>query len=90
MAVTAGRTYTPKRLDLDWHKDAKCVGRDPNIFFPAKGYPAAGAMAICHNCPARDRCLSYALDAGERDGVWGETTREERKTLRAERRAARR
>jgi WhiB family redox-sensing transcriptional regulator len=60
-----------------------CRQVDPELFFPiaAKG-PAeqqvADAKAVCGPCAVRPDCLSYALEALP-EGIWGGTTREERR-----------
>ncbi|RJT82207.1 WhiB family transcriptional regulator [Arthrobacter cheniae] len=40
------------------------------------------AASLCMACGARAACLSYALAADERHGVWGGTTAAERKSRR--------
>jgi len=32
------------------------------------------AIRICFTCPVRVECLTYAVDAGEREGIWGGKT----------------
>lgn len=79
----------------DWSQ-AKCVGCDPNLFFPdgVGGRPKTGAESqskdnyerwpadnICPGCPIIDDCLSWALVNWE-EGVWGGTTDEERQIMR--------
>ncbi|TYC15506.1 WhiB family transcriptional regulator [Actinomadura syzygii] len=71
-----------------WSDHAICRGADPDLFFPI-GYSAPvlkaqedAAKAICANCPVKAECLSWALQVGEPDGVWGGTTPEERRYLR--------
>lgn len=59
-------------------------GQDPDFWFPANGDRAGAerAKAACARCPARSRCLDWALTAGERSGIWGGTTPNERHALR--------
>jgi WhiB family redox-sensing transcriptional regulator len=77
-----------------WWARAACASADPELFFPISySGPAqrqvARAKAICARCPIRRECLSYALDAGPIQGVWGGMTEEERHRLaRRERRAS--
>lgn len=61
---------------------ALCKGRDPGLWFPAPGGSMERAKAVCRACPARARCLDWALAANERDGVWGGASPEERARLR--------
>jgi hypothetical protein len=42
---------------------------------------ASLAIEGCLACPVRASCLSYALAADERHGVWGGTTRPQRRAL---------
>jgi WhiB family redox-sensing transcriptional regulator len=73
--------------DDHWTLYAACRGQDPELFYPVSfAGPAladvARAKAICARCGVRPDCLSWALRAGEPDGVWGGTTPEERRHLR--------
>lgn len=55
----------------------------PGDWFAHADSPAtADAIAVCGGCPERVACLAYALKAGE-VGVWGGTTPEQRKALKA-------
>jgi WhiB family redox-sensing transcriptional regulator len=36
------------------------------------------AKAVCESCPVRAECLNHAVRAGERYGVWGGLTSDER------------
>lgn len=74
---------SPAFMDL-----GSCRGLDPDIFFPDRGESLAPAKAICANCIVRDECLEWALDEGERFGVWGGTSERERRKLRRARREA--
>jgi WhiB family redox-sensing transcriptional regulator len=55
----------------DWMADAACRGMDINIFFPPHGSHGNEAKAVCAVCPVAEQCEQYALDAGERSGIWG-------------------
>jgi hypothetical protein len=46
------------------------------------------AIAICFQCPLVDKCLAYALNAKEREGIWGGTTPAERRQLMAQGKAS--
>ena len=70
-----------------WRIQARCLGSDPDLFFPlgGSGEPLAQAETakhICHECEVRDVCLQYALETNQVTGVWGGTTEEERRSLR--------
>lgn len=62
---------------------AACRGADTETFFPAPGDLATvrRALMICGRCPVRIPCRRYALDHGERYGIWGGLTEETRETL---------
>ena len=70
----------------EWMADAACteVG-DPDQFFPDKGHATRPARLVCARCGVRAECLQYALDNGERFGVWGGHSVEEREALGAAR-----
>jgi WhiB family transcriptional regulator, redox-sensing transcriptional regulator len=76
-----------------WWTRAACASADPELFFPISySGPAlrqvARAKAICARCPIQQECLSYALDAGSIQGVWGGMTEEERRRLARRKRRA--
>ncbi len=57
---------------------------DPELWFPLSERSVAQiemARGLCHACPVRFRCLTNALERGERDGIWGGTTPSERATM---------
>lgn len=71
----------------NWRSQARCLGCDPDLFFPlgGTGAPLAQAemaKAMCRVCPVRELCLHYALESNQVTGVWGGTTEEERRVLR--------
>lgn len=67
-----------------WAAEALCAETDPELFFPTKGQSPARAKAICAQCPVIQQCLKYALTSPVAlAGIWGGTTEDERKPLRA-------
>jgi WhiB family redox-sensing transcriptional regulator len=60
--------------NLDWLANAACAGMDPRAFF-ATGHHARAqvnaAKRICASCPVRPACETWAIETGERFGVWG-------------------
>src|SRR5580693_3018267 len=67
----------------NWRAASACLNTDPDVFFPvpvgtAASKPAARALRICAGCPVRQECLDFAMESGEKDGIWGGTTPEER------------
>lgn len=73
----------------DWRPEAACRGLDPELFFSSDDIvnrqerleQEAEAKAVCTRCTVRNDCLSYALDAGERYGIWGGLNPQERRAL---------
>jgi WhiB family redox-sensing transcriptional regulator len=73
---------------MSWQERANCLGLDPDLFFPERGEPVDQAKNVCVSCEVRVECLEYALEAGERFGVWGGTSERERRRIRRQRRLA--
>lgn len=71
--------------EWDWHDRARCAETDPALFHPDDGESAAPALRVCAACEVRARCLKWALETGQRWGVWGGTTERERQRIRAAR-----
>lgn len=65
----------------DWRDLALCAQTDPDSFFPGKGESPRPAKRVCAACEVRTECLQYALDRGERFGVWGGLSERERRVL---------
>ncbi|MGI5414274.1 WhiB family transcriptional regulator [Actinomadura luteofluorescens] len=81
------------RRDWAWQERAACRGEGLALFFgpatgddreypPAKRDREAEAKWICGLCEVRTDCLEYALDAGEKYGIFGGLNEEERKRFR--------
>ncbi|MFG2046172.1 WhiB family transcriptional regulator [Micromonospora sp. NPDC048935] len=69
----------------DWRHASACRDEDPELFHPVgTSGPALlqveQARAVCHRCPVRDQCLTWALDHME-FGVAGGLSEDERRTL---------
>jgi WhiB family redox-sensing transcriptional regulator len=90
--MMAERTSSLARLfatepENDWRPLAACKGIDPELFFSSDELPnkqdrierEASAKAICARCSVRSECLSYAIAAGERYGIWGGLNPQERR-----------
>ncbi len=54
---------------------------DPGVFFPTTEEEAGLALSYCSVCQVRDVCLAWAVRNGERYGVWGGTTEQQRRRL---------
>lgn len=71
--------------DTAWMSRGACQAEDPEIFFPIAAIgpardQATAAKAVCRRCPVQQPCLSYAVRTAQ-DGIWGGTTRDERRAL---------
>lgn len=67
--------------EVEWMHDASCAGADHELFFADSPRQIARAKAICSGCPVRVPCLADALERGEKFGVWGGKTGDERAEL---------
>lgn len=76
--------------DARWQDFALCRDSDPDLWFAEGqgGQPYREAKAICKRCPVRPSCLEYALEHGERWGLWGGLSEHERRMLLRQRQAA--
>jgi WhiB family redox-sensing transcriptional regulator len=64
-----------------WKSRALCSQTDPEQFYPEKGASVRAAKDVCARCEVRADCLEYAIEKGDRFGVWGGMTYGERKGL---------
>ena len=69
-------------LEPDDHRRAACRDADVDVFFPARGDNGRDAMAVCRGCPVRVACLTTAVTAGEKFGIWGGAGEEDLRVLR--------
>jgi len=76
--------------ELSWQDYANCRGADADLFFPERGASTRRAKAICAACEVRGKCLDFAIDYGEKFGIWGGMSERERRRVRRERMVARR
>lgn len=61
---------------------ALCTQADPELWFPDSPAAAHGkAVAICRACPVMQECLAWALATNEEFGIWGATTRTQRREI---------
>ena len=71
---------------MDWRHRAACRDVDPELFFPIGNTGPAlmqieEAKQVCHQCPATEACLKWALESGQDAGVWGGLSEDERRAL---------
>jgi WhiB family transcriptional regulator, redox-sensing transcriptional regulator len=76
---------------MQWLDRARCLGEDPELFFPVGSTGAAleqveDAKAVCGRCTVRPECLQWALDTAQDAGVWGGMSEDERRSIRRARR----
>jgi WhiB family redox-sensing transcriptional regulator len=82
---------------LNWQEAGACRDADLRLFFSPDGDDATSteraverrrrireAIRICEQCPVRQVCRRYALENGEKFGVWGGLTETERRRLRSQ------
>ena len=67
----------------NWRAASACLNADPDLFFPvavgnAVSKQVSRALRLCQECTVRQDCLDFAMQTGEKDGIWGGTTPEER------------
>lgn len=74
----------------NWRQLAACADENPELFFPtatggkwshAYQEQVDTAKSVCHRCPVSDLCFMFAME-NHAEGVWGETTDDERKDIR--------
>jgi len=75
----------PASEDRSWQDRANCLGVDPDLFFPERGASTREAKEVCRGCEVRQQCLDYALENGEKFGIWGGLSERERRRLRRQR-----
>ena len=73
----------------EWQDLAACREIAVELFFPPAEQESEVAKAVCSDCTVRQPCLEFALAEGERFGIWGGLTSQERRSLAARRRKAR-
>lgn len=76
-------------LDSSWQDASNCLGVDPDLFFPERGASTREAKEVCRGCIVREDCLEFALQNGEKFGIWGGMSERERRRIRRQRALAR-
>lgn len=72
----------PRSDELHWMTEALCTQVPADVFFPEKGQSADDALMICEDCSVQFDCLQYAVETGQRFGIWGGMTERERRKIR--------
>lgn len=70
--------------DRSWMRHAACRGVDPKLFFPEERSSDTvstirNAKKVCESCVVRVPCLDYGKY--EQHGIWGGTSRNERRKI---------
>jgi WhiB family transcriptional regulator, redox-sensing transcriptional regulator len=65
-----------------WMRDGLCAQTDPEAFYPDEYSDVGPAKAVCAVCPVLAECRAYALETGQRFGVWGGLSANERQKIR--------
>ena len=76
---------TDEAEEAGWQLEANCLGVDPDLFFPERGASTKEAKAVCKGCVVREDCLEFALQNGEKFGIWGGLSERERRRIRRQR-----
>jgi WhiB family redox-sensing transcriptional regulator len=77
----AAALVAPILEERPWAVFAACREADADLFFGSSRDAERGAVVICEMCTVIDDCLSHALEARERFGIWGGTTEKQRKRI---------
>lgn len=72
-----------------WQDLAACREIAVELFFPPAEQESEVAKQVCSGCTVRQPCLEFALAEGERFGIWGGLSSQERRSLAAKRRKTR-
>lgn len=69
--------------DPDWMNLGYCriMNINPHEFYPDDAAGVARARLHCQQCDVSDECLTFALEKGERWGVWGGTSERQRERI---------
>jgi WhiB family redox-sensing transcriptional regulator len=68
-----------------WADRGRCVGLDPELFFPVRGEDDRTAKEVCRDCPVRPECREHGI-RHEIHGIWGGLSGRERRAIRLDRR----
>lgn len=64
-----------------WFFFAACRDMETDIFYGHDDENIAVAIATCETCLVKKSCLEYALSNKEEHGVWGGTTKSDRRRI---------
>lgn len=80
---TTSRATTAAAHTTDWMNDGLCRQTGAALFFPegrggAIAVQIEDAKKVCNRCPVQEACLQWALETGQRYGVWGGMSEDDR------------
>jgi WhiB family redox-sensing transcriptional regulator len=56
---------------LGWQDEALCQQVGGDLFYSEVGEDTEKAKAVCRGCLVRLECLEYALEIGDKEGIFG-------------------
>jgi len=68
-----------------WKFKGACRGYNADAWFPKRGASTRAAKSICRQCDVQVECLEYAVNMGEKHGIWGGLSERERRAIRKKR-----
>jgi WhiB family transcriptional regulator, redox-sensing transcriptional regulator len=63
----------------DWREEALCRTQYVDAWYAERPDLIEFAKHVCRSCPVQSPCLSHAIEADERYGIWGGLTYLERR-----------
>jgi hypothetical protein len=79
--VGQGFFLNDMQADMPRFDNPLCAQVDGELFYPEMGGTVRYAKSICGDCTAQPECLEWALEHGEKFGVWGGKSAPERRKL---------
>jgi hypothetical protein len=69
-------------IEDSWQHKALCAGHEDDLWFPddADKATARNACRVCRSCPVLKSCRAAGI-LGDEHGIWGATTRDQRRAL---------
>lgn len=85
MSIGQQEAFWPVYDPAPWREHANCKNVNVNLFFPEQGDNSTvwAAKQVCRACTVRTECLQYALNMGDKFGIWGGTSERQRRLIRA-------
>ena len=73
------------RRRYGWMDRAACAQVGGDMWYPEQGESVEPAKQVCARCPVKAECLDFALETGDRWGVWGALSDRQRRAVRRSR-----